>query len=177
MNSQDTGKKRSRFKRDDASGEHPYGDLGQIICLAAFLALWILDVFVLRVSTLLAQFIPLSVRLAFAGLVFVPAIYFIQTGHRVISDESLRHQRLIKEGAFARLRHPLYCGSLLFYLGLVLTSFSLISLAALGAIFVFYNFIASYEEKLLEQEYGLEYQEYRRRVPKWLPRLQAARFD
>jgi len=176
MNSQDTGKKRARFNRDDASGEHPYGDLGQMVCLATFLALWILDVFVFRVSTFLAALVLLPVRLAMAGLAFAAAVYLVQTGHRVISDESHRRQSLIKDGAFARLRHPLYGASLLFYLGLILASYSLISLAVLAGIFVFYDFIASYEEKLLTKEYGPEYQEYRRRVPKWLPRLRAVRF-
>lgn len=176
MNQQDTEKKRSRFRRNDGSGEHPWGDRGQVICLAAFLAVWILDSFFFKVSNFLAGDVPLLVRLAAAGLVFAAAVYFVQTGHRVISDDSVRLPGLVKDGAFARVRHPLYLGSLLFYLGLVLMTFSLVSLAALGGIFVFYNFIASYEEKLLAQEYGLEYREYRKQVPKWLPRFRAARF-
>ena len=176
MNPQDTEKKRSRFRRDDGSGEHPFGDLGQVICLAAFLAIWILDSFVFGVTTFLAGSVPLPVRLATAGLALAAAVYFIQSGHRVISDASVRQRGLIKAGAFARVRHPLYLGSLLFYLGLVLISFSFVSLAALGAIFFFYNFIAAYEEKSLEQEYGLEYREYRRKVSKWLPCVRAARF-
>lgn len=175
MNQQDTEKKRSRFRRNDGSGEHPYGDLGQVICLVFFLAIWILDSFVFRVSTFPDAFVPFPVRLATAGLVLAAAVYFIQAGHRVISDVSVRQRGLVKDGAFARVRHPLYLGSLLFYLALVLISFSLVSVAVLGAVFIFYNFIASYEEKLLTQEYGLEYREYRRRVPKWAPRLQAAR--
>jgi protein-S-isoprenylcysteine O-methyltransferase Ste14 len=177
MNSTSMERADHQFKRDIASGEHPKGDLGQVICLAAFLVLWILDSFVFRVSTFLAGFVPLPVRLAIAGLVCILAVYLIRAAHDVISDESFRDRRLIRTGVFARLRHPLYGGSLLFYLSLVFTTSSLLSLAALGGIFVFYDFIASYEETLLEREYGTEYQDYRKRVPKWLPRLKKARFD
>jgi protein-S-isoprenylcysteine O-methyltransferase Ste14 len=176
MNLQEKEKKRTRFSRHDGPGEHPYGDSGQVICLAAFLVIWILDSFVFRASTFLGGYVPILVRLGAAGLVFAAVVYFVQSGHRVISGDSHRQQGLTKDGAFARVRHPLYCGSLLFYLGLVLISFSLCSLAALGGIFAFYNFIASYEEKLLAQEYGLEYRRYQKEVPKWLPRVRAARF-
>jgi protein-S-isoprenylcysteine O-methyltransferase Ste14 len=176
MNLQDTEKKRTRLRSPDGSGEHPGGDLGQVICLAAFLAIWILDSFVFRFSTFLGGYVPTFVRLAAAGLAFAAAVYFVRAGHRVISRDSVRQTGLIKEAAFARVRHPLYLGSLLFYLGLVLMTFSLVSLATLGGIFVFYNFIASYEEKLLIREFGLEYRQYRAKVPKWLPRVRVGRF-
>jgi protein-S-isoprenylcysteine O-methyltransferase Ste14 len=38
------------------------------------------------------------------------------------------------------------------------------------ATFVFYNYIAGYEEKLLETKFGDSYREYERRTGKWLPR-------
>lgn len=171
MASSDTVAKRSRFRTDAASGEHPYGDLGQVICSVVFLALWILDSFIFRLSTFLAQDVPFYIRWTAAGAVFVPAIYLIRNGHLVISNKSFHDGRVIKDGAFARVRHPLYCGSLLFYGGLFLSSLSLIALGTLAGIFLFYEFIAGYEEKLLIQKYGLEYQEYRKKVPKWIPRI------
>jgi protein-S-isoprenylcysteine O-methyltransferase Ste14 len=37
-------------------------------------------------------------------------------------------------------------------------------------LFLFYNHIASYEEKQLEQKYGKDYISYKEKTPKWLPR-------
>jgi len=38
-------------------------------------------------------------------------------------------------------------------------------------IFVFYNYIAGYEEKLLEQRYDETYRKYKKRTGKWLPMI------
>ena len=125
---------------------------------------------------MLAAAVPLSVRLPLAGIIFALGITLVQTGHRVISDPSFGDKGLIKDGAFARLRHPLYGGSLLFYLSLVLSTLSLAAFAAWCAIAVFYNLIAAYEERLLLEKYGDEYREYQQKVPRWSPRLRPARF-
>jgi len=162
---------------EDESGEHPCGDLGQVICLAAFMAVWILDTFYLGFSTFLARFVPLAVRLMMAGPALLLSFYLVRAAHGVIAHGADRSPALIKDGAFARLRHPLYGGSLLFYLSFVLASFSLIAGAVLAGVFFFYNFITAYEEEFLERKYGSEYREYRRKVPRWLPRLRAVRFD
>ncbi len=162
--------KKLRFKRDEASGEHPWGDLGQIICLVVFLSLWISDSFIFRFSTFLAQNVPTYIRWTAAGATFALAVCLIRKAHRLVPDEASAGGQLVKDGAFARLRHPLYAGSLLVYLSLILGSYSLISLAALSVIFLFYNTIASYEEKFLVVKFGQEYRAYKQRVPKWIPR-------
>ncbi|HUU38843.1 MAG TPA: isoprenylcysteine carboxylmethyltransferase family protein [Candidatus Desulfaltia sp.] len=168
--------KRQKSRRHGCPGEHPYGDRGQIICLFIFLLIWILDSFFFPWTTMLAAAVPLSVRLPLAGIIFALGITLVQTGHRVISDPSFGDKGLIKDGAFARLRHPLYGGSLLFYLSLVLSTLSLAAFAAWCAIAVFYNLIAAYEERLLLEKYGDEYREYQQKVPRWSPRLRPARF-
>lgn len=157
--------------------EHPYGDRGQIVGLFVFLLIWGLDSFVYKETTMLAAVIPLSIRLTAAGLTFLLAVYLVGTGHRVISGDSSEDRGLLKEGAFARLRHPLYGGSLLFYLSLCLTTLSLAALAVWCLISVFYNIIAGYEEKLLLEKYGDEYRRYQQNVPRWLPRLRPARIS
>jgi len=166
----------ARGEAGEPSGEHPWGDVGQIIALAAFLALWILDSFVLRISTGLAGKVPLPARLAASGLVLASAVLFMRGGHRATSHNAALSPGLITDGAFARVRHPLYAGSLLFYLALVIGTLSLVSLAAWCGIFVFYDVIASFEERGLAEAFGPAYQAYRGKVPKWLPRLRAARF-
>jgi len=152
-------------------GEHPYGDLGQIIILIGFLMVWILDSFVFRYSTFLSAYVPLYLRFIFSGLILIPAIYLVRSGHRAASDEVLSSSCLLTDGAFSRVRHPLYLASLLFYLFLVAISLSLISLLVFMGVFIFYNAIAAYEERFLEKKFGQEYSDYRKKVPRWIPRL------
>ena len=164
-------------RRPGRDGEHPRGDLGQLILLGVFLCFWILDSFVVRFSTVPFRFLPLWARLAVGGMIFSLAIAFARKGHIVISEETLRRGRLVKEGVFGRVRHPLYLAALLFYTGLVVSTASLVSLGVLVAIFTFYSMIAAYEEEFLLQKHGREYEDYRRRVPRWIPRLRPAVFD
>lgn len=152
-------------------GEHPYGDLGQIIILLGFLAIWILDSFIFRYSTFLSAYVPIYLRLVIAGLILPLAIYLVRSGHRAASDEVLSSSRLLTDGAFSRVRHPLYLASLMFYLFLIALTLSLISLLLFMGVFIFYNAIAAYEEKFLEKKYGQDYTDYKKQVPRWIPRL------
>jgi protein-S-isoprenylcysteine O-methyltransferase Ste14 len=78
---------------------------------------------------------------------------------------------VVDTGAFYYVRHPIYLAALLAYIGTTLSSMSLFSFGLLIPIFVFYNYIANYEEKLLEARFGYAYLEYKRRTGKWLPRV------
>jgi protein-S-isoprenylcysteine O-methyltransferase Ste14 len=60
-------------------------------------------------------------------------------------------------------------GSILVYLGLTVSTASLFCLALLVVIFLFYNYIAGYEEKLLETKFGDAYIEYKKKTGKWIP--------
>ncbi len=176
MKASDRDDKRSRFRGERSDGEHPYGDRGQVVCLILFVLTWALDSFVFKRTTILADAIPLPIRLTAAGLVMALAVYLVEKGHRVISDDSFGSTGLVKEGAFSRLRHPLYSGSLLFYLSLFLATLSLAALAVWCLMAVFYNVIAAYEERLLLEKFGDEYLEYQHKVPRWFPRIRSAKF-
>jgi protein-S-isoprenylcysteine O-methyltransferase Ste14 len=152
-------------------GEHPYGDMGQLIILLLFLVIWILDSFVFGYSTLLAPHIPVYIRLIVAGLILVAAIYLLRSGKRAISDEVLSSPQILKDAAFSRVRHPLYLAALLFYVFLTVLTLSLISVVLIIGIFFFYNAIATYEERFCEKKFGQDYRDYKKNTPKWLPYL------
>jgi protein-S-isoprenylcysteine O-methyltransferase Ste14 len=171
MNKDESSDKRGHLARIGRHGEHPYGDLGQIIILFGFLVIWILDSFVLKFSIFLTRYVPLYLRLIAAGLILVPAIYLIRSGHRAVSDEVLSSPRLLTDGAFARVRHPLYLAALLFYVFLIAITPSLVSIFVFVGIFFFYNHIATHEENFLEQKFGQDYRDYKKKVAKWIPRL------
>jgi protein-S-isoprenylcysteine O-methyltransferase Ste14 len=73
---------------------------------------------------------------------------------------------VVSTGAFRYVRHPLYLGSVMFYLGLSVSTASYFSLVLVVLIFIFYNFIASYEGKLLEDRFHEEYRNYKKRAGK-----------
>jgi protein-S-isoprenylcysteine O-methyltransferase Ste14 len=157
-------------KSDDHRGEHPFGHAGQLISLGVFLVVWGGDSFFLRRTTFLADLVPLAVRLLLLTLALGTSIYLVKSGHVVISHHE-RPKTVVTTGAFRYVRHPIYLGTLLCYLGLSMATASLLSLAVTVPIFVFYNHIASYEERLLQARFGDEYQRYRSGTGKWAPRL------
>ena len=152
----------------EKNGEHPFGDVGQLILLALFLIVWVGDSFFLSKSTFLAVMVPLYIRLVILVLSLMTAALLFRSGHVVVSHEH-RPTDIISTGAFRYVRHPLYLGCILFYVGLAVSTLSLFSLALVVLNFVFYNYIASYEEKLLVQKFGDRYSNYKRTTGKWIP--------
>ena len=154
--------------------EHPFGDAGQLILFFLFLILWAGDSFFLGKSTFLSKYVPLSVRIVIMSLAMIAALYLGKSGHAVASRED-RPGGVVSAGAFRYVRHPLYLACLLFYLGLAVSTASLLSLALLVGIFFFYNHIASFEEKVLESKYREHYVAYKNRTGKWIPKPKAIR--
>jgi protein-S-isoprenylcysteine O-methyltransferase Ste14 len=154
----------------EKNGEHPFGDAGQIVLLALFLIVWIADSFILRETTFLAAFIPIYARLVLMGMALGVAAYFFRSGHVVVSHGQ-RPDHVMSDGAFGYVRHPLYLGSILTYLGLTIVTASLASLTLFIIILAFYNYIASYEEKLLLSKFGEDYARYRQSTGRWIPRI------
>jgi protein-S-isoprenylcysteine O-methyltransferase Ste14 len=154
----------------DKNGEHPLGDRLQLAALAAFMILWALDSFILRFSTWAAAGVLPGLRLAALAILLTAAYLLQKSGHVVVHGRE-RPQRIVTGGAFARVRHPLYLACLLFYLALAAASLSALSLAALIPIFLLYNYLAAYEERVMELRFGPAYQTYRTRVGRWIPRL------
>jgi len=152
----------------EENGEHPSGDSGQLVLLVAFLIVWVADSFFLRISTFLSDYISLIIRLVILSLALIAAVYLICSGHVVVSHEQ-RPPGVVSTGAFRYVRHPLYLGSILFYLGLAVSTASLFSLVLVVVIFLFYNFIAGYEEKILEKRFSEEYRRYKKITAKWVP--------
>ena len=152
------------------NGEHPFGDSGQLVLLVLFLLIWVVDSFFLRISTFLSDDISLLTRLVILSLALIASVYLIRAGHAVVIYGQ-HPSGVVSTGAFQYVRHPLYLGSIMFYLGLAVSTASLFSLVLVLLIFIFYNFIASYEEKLLEDRFHEEYRNYKIKTGKWVPRI------
>jgi protein-S-isoprenylcysteine O-methyltransferase Ste14 len=164
------GKKKESYTMKEKNGEHPFGDAGQTILFVLFMLVWAADSFWLEISTLPTAYISIYVRIIVAVVVPVVALILAKNGLAVAGKKN-DPGRVVSSGAFHFVRHPLYLGSILFYVCLTVLTASLLSLGVLVVIFVFYDYIARYEEKLLELRYGDEYLRYKRRTGKWIPKL------
>jgi protein-S-isoprenylcysteine O-methyltransferase Ste14 len=152
----------------EKNGEHPLGDSGQLVFLIVYMVVWVADSFVLRLSIFLSSYISIYTRLAIAGLVLIITFYLIMSGHVIVSRKQ-RPTGIVSTGAFRYVRHPLYLGCVLFYFAVAIATISLFSLALLVVIFFFYHYIANYEERILDERFGEEYNHYKKRTGKWLP--------
>lgn len=78
---------------------------------------------------------------------------------------------VVESGLYARVRHPRYLGMMLSWLGAVLLSGST-RLAALVALFIgLALLVTELEERELLNRLGESYADYRRRVPRLVPRF------
>ena len=81
---------------------------------------------------------------------------------------------LVVSGPFAYVRNPLYVGNILIYTGLGIMSFALFPyLQIIGLIFFYfqYKLIVQEEENYLANTFGEDYENYRRNVPSFFPKL------
>lgn len=83
----------------------------------------------------------------------------------------VENQRLVTNGVYRHIRHPLYLGEILRNFGFAIFFSSLygLGLMFLGCIFLLFRI--EIEEKMLIDEFGHEYEAYRERTKKLFPYL------
>lgn len=154
----------------DKNGEHPYGDRGQILLAIVFLFIWFSDTFFLKKSTMLSNYVPFFIRLVISLGILVLAGLIFADSKRVIK-EKIRPVKVIENGTFKYIRHPLYLSSILAFVGLTFFSLSILSALTVVIIFLFYDYIGSFEEKVMEKKFEKEYLEYKKKTGKWIPKI------
>jgi protein-S-isoprenylcysteine O-methyltransferase Ste14 len=81
-------------------------------------------------------------------------------------------ERLVVGGAYRFVRNPMYVAVLAAILGQALLLGQPVLLAYGAAVLIaVVSFVRLYEEPVLHDRYGAAYDEYRRAVPGWFPRL------
>jgi protein-S-isoprenylcysteine O-methyltransferase Ste14 len=158
-------------QRDDLTGEHGWGDTGQIICALLFFGVWITDSFFIRYTTQLNEVVPSLVRKPIGFLLLFLAAYLSWSGLRIVFGEVRETPSVIRKGVFGMVRHPIYLSEVVLYLGLFIVNMSLAAgMVWLGATFFLY-YLSRYEEKLLINRFGKDYESYIHDVGMWIPRL------
>ena len=153
------------------TGEHQWGDRGQLILLFLFLVIWITDSFVFHYSNFLQDGISDFVRIPLAAVVLIAGWYLARTGMKAVFGTKRNAPGVIRTGAFRIVRHPIYTGAILFYLGATVISMSIASAAFWILIIIFYILIARYEERILAEKFGEDYINYKKNVGMLFPKL------
>ena len=151
--------------------EHPLNDTTQGVFLVVFLVVWGLDSFVFHFSTVLAEVVPVFIRLPLGLLSVAAGIYLALKSEAMVFGRDVGDRKLITTGVYAYVRHPMYLGGLLILLGFSFATLSLLSLLVWAGLFIFLDRMATYEEIDLYRIVGEQYLDYQKRVPKWLPHM------
>ena len=158
-------------KRPDLTGEHPFGDLGQLIFLIIFLIVWIADAFFIQLPDYLEFKVSLWMQIPVGVIILIYGFYLAGKSMKMVFGTRRDKPEVIYDKIYDKVRHPMYLGAILFYLGVTVLMFSLPLFLMFIVIFIFYNFIARHEEKLLLNQFGDDYADYMKKVRRWIPYL------
>ena len=160
---------KTHHQRDDLTGERAIGDAGQLVLACLFAATWIADTFFFQYTTFLNQHVPLVVRIPAGVALLVLSGYLARTGMSIVFGEKRDKPCVIRKSVFNVVRHPIYLSEILLYLGFLMLSISMAAAVVWVVAIGFLHDISRYEEKLLLERFGAEYEQYMREVPMWIP--------
>jgi len=154
--------------------EHPFCDRIQLLMVISFFIVWSVDslsFFMLGYSTVIVGFLAFPALLTGTMLFLSLSLYLVSKSHKMVLEQVYDPPRFVDSGVYAWVRHPMYLGTLLFCLSFLSISVSLVSIGIWIVFFIFYDRMATYEERSLIEILGKQYIAYQRRVSKWLPKL------
>ena len=107
-------------------------------------------------------------------IIIVLGILLIGFGWRQIYKARRESQgKLVTTGIYKYVRHPQYIGFLLLTFGMLLEWPTIFTVLLWPALVVVYWRLAKEEDKEIEERFGEEFREYKRKVPGFIPRLRA----
>jgi len=136
-----------------------------LVLLFVFILAIVIDIYFLKIPNSFFQLLSLWTRISLGLIIIFIGGVFVERGLKTVFSETREKPHVIKKGVFKIVRHPVYLGSILTYLGFLIFSMSIIGIAVWLIIILFYYFISIYEERLLLQKFGNEYRNYMKKVP------------
>lgn len=128
-----------------------------------------ITILVISFAILIIKEFKLSV-LIYPGIAFIiTSIVLTYLSYIHIKKDFLTAKKVTKSGIYTKVRHPMYLGLILLYIGIsLLTSSLLVSIySIIGILFIVWQ--AFNEEKYLIKRFGKEYLNYKRDVPMLVP--------
>jgi len=121
------------------------------------------DFFIPIILGLIVLLIGQGIRVATIGLV-----YIIRGGR----NRQIYAEDLVTDGLFSHCRNPLYLGNVVEILGLGILANSIIFVLIMFPLFVFiYQAIIRAEEDFLSKKFGARFDDYFKKVNRWIPNL------
>jgi protein-S-isoprenylcysteine O-methyltransferase Ste14 len=141
--------------------------------LFVFASLWLDRLWSIRLPTAPPTNIFMSVPLIVIGA--ISALWTIYTFFRARGSPVPLNppQKLVTTGFYSRIRNPMLLGwiIMLFGIGILLNSFSLVAIFAPLFILINVLYLKTMEEKEMEKKFGEEYLKYKQSVPMFMPKF------
>jgi protein-S-isoprenylcysteine O-methyltransferase Ste14 len=129
-----------------------------------------------RVGILGIRFVPDDPKIGWAGFCFLAAGAIVAIWARTILGSNWsgmvtvkRDHELVRRGPYAFVRHPIYTGLLLGFLGTALAQGEVRGAVALVTALIVFSYKAGIEEQFMAQQFGDKYARYQRDVKKLIP--------
>ena len=131
----------------------------------------------LSIKHFVTFFLGLIIIIAGLSILIITISTCIRIGKGTLAPWSPA-KRLITGGLYGYVRNPMIAGVLIVLIGETVTVMSLNLLIWTLGFFVINNiFFLLYEEPSLERRFGDEYLDYKKNVPRWIPRLKPYNSD
>ena len=106
-----------------------------------------------------------------ASNIFIFGGFYLLASAWNVLYRAQQERRLATEGPYARVRHPQYVAFVLILFGLLLQWPTLLTLAMFPILVIMYVRLAIAEESEVRSEFGVNYESYAARTPRFLPRF------
>ena len=156
--------------RNDGDSPDKFTDIGEkLFQLRDFTPIPLILILLFAASPSVRSATIGMVLITFGELVRIYSVAFIGSVSRT-RNLATTGGALVTTGPFAMVRNPLYVGNFFITFGVAVFGgvFWLIALTFLAFGFQYFC-IVRFEERLLVQKFGREYEEYRNSVPAWIP--------
>jgi protein-S-isoprenylcysteine O-methyltransferase Ste14 len=119
---------------------------------------------------------PIEVRWTGVGIGFLSTILLVGThltlGRQYSAKLEIQQEhKLINTGLYSRVRHPMYTVFISFTLAVALISSNWLLIISAILIATGLYWISHSEERMLQEEFGDEYVDYKKRTGRFLPRI------
>ena len=145
------------------------GKLTMFLCWMFFLVK-ILDVDTMLYDSATTQL--LGIAYAFAGLI-IAVVGLVNLGEAARVGLPERKTELKTHGMYRFTRNPAYVGGFLVCLGSCQFSVHLVNFLLFGITFVIHHLIVKKEEEFLENTFGEQWLEYKKRVPRYVGKVKS----
>ena len=129
-----------------------------------------------RAGVLGLRFVPPDPGIEWAGISVLVAGAAVAIWARTILGSNwsgmvtVKHDHeLVRRGPYALVRHPIYTGLLLCFLGTAVAHGEVRGLVALAIAFIGWSYKAGIEERFMEEQFGDEYARYKKGTKKLIP--------